>query len=166
MKSWVLRILLAVAGGFLLLPLDASAQASAKVYRIGVLDMTPPDLSSPIHMAFYEELRKRGYVEGQNLVVERRNAGGQIDQLPTLARELVALHPDLIVASAPPTSSSKARNPATWRSSSRHCSIWSSISRRLRRSASRFRNRCCSARPRSFNNDDSSRVQSPAQPDR
>ena len=101
MKSHVSRILLALAAGILLLPLDASAQTSAKVYRIGVLDMTPPDLRSPNRMAFYEELRQRGYVEGQNLIVERRNAAGQPDQLPALARELVALRPDLIVASAP-----------------------------------------------------------------
>ena len=98
MKSHLLRILLAVAAGILLLPLDASAQTSAKVYRIGLLEMTPPDLRSPNRMAFYEELRKRGYVEGQNLVVERRNAAGQADRLPALARELVALRPDLIVA--------------------------------------------------------------------
>ena len=52
-------------------------------------------------MAFYEELRQRGYVEGKNLVVERRNAAGQADQLPALARELVALGPDLIVAVSP-----------------------------------------------------------------
>ena len=52
-------------------------------------------------MAFYDELRQRGYVEGQNLIVERRNAAGQPDQLPALARELVALRPDLIVASSP-----------------------------------------------------------------
>ena len=101
MKSHVLRILLALAAGVLLMPLDASAQTSAKMYRIGVLDMTPPDLRSPTQMAFYEELRQRGYVEGQNLIVERRNAAGQPDQLPALARELVALRPDLIVASSP-----------------------------------------------------------------
>jgi putative ABC transport system substrate-binding protein len=101
MKSHLLRLLLAVAAGVVLMPLDASAQASAKVYRIGVLDMTQPDLGSPGQMAFYEELRHRGYVEGQNLVVERRNAAGQADQLPALARELVALRPDLIVASSP-----------------------------------------------------------------
>jgi putative ABC transport system substrate-binding protein len=101
MKSWVLRILLALAGGILLLPLDASAQAPARMYRIGVLEMTPPDLTSPAQMAFYDEMRERGYVEGRNLVVERRNAAGQIDQLPKLARELVALRPDLIVAFAP-----------------------------------------------------------------
>ena len=101
MKSHVLRILLALAASILLMPLDASAQTSAKVYRIGVLDMTAPDLRSPTQMAFYEELRQRGYVEGQNLVVERRNAAGQADQLPALARELVGLRPDLIVASSP-----------------------------------------------------------------
>src|SRR6266498_3959255 len=101
MKSQVLWILLALAAGIPLLPLDASAQTSAKVYRIGMLDMNPPDLSSPTQMAFYEELRQRGYVEGQNPIVERRNAAGQPDQLPALARELVALRPDLIVASAP-----------------------------------------------------------------
>ena len=100
MKRRVLRIL-AVAVVVLLMPLDASAQSSAKVYRIGMLDMTPPSLRSPTQMAFYEELNRRGYVEGQNLVVERRNAGGQADQLPVLARELVALRPDLIVASSP-----------------------------------------------------------------
>ena len=101
MKSHVLRILLTLAAGVLLLALDASAQTAAKVYRIGVLDLNPPDLSSPNTMAFYDELRQRGYVEGQNLVVERRNAAGQPDQLPALARELVALRPDLIVASSP-----------------------------------------------------------------
>ena len=101
MKRHLSRILLALAAGTLLLPLDASAQTSAKVYWIGFLDTTPPDRGSPNQVAFYEELRKRGYVEGQNLVVERRNAAGQPDQLPALARELVALRPDLIVASGP-----------------------------------------------------------------
>src|SRR4029450_5734349 len=77
------------------------AQTPAKVYRIGVLDMTPPDLRSPTQMAFYEELRQRGYIEGQNLVVERRNAAGRADQLPALARELVATGPALTAAPSP-----------------------------------------------------------------
>ena len=101
MKSLGLRFLLALAAGFPLMPLDASAQTSAKVYRIGVLSMTPPDPRSPFEIAFYEELRQRGYVEGQNLAVERRNAAGQADRLPGLATELVALRPDLIVATSP-----------------------------------------------------------------
>jgi ABC-type uncharacterized transport system substrate-binding protein len=101
MRSSLPQILLALVAGILLMPLDALAQTSAKVYRIGVLDMAPPDLNSPNQRAFYEELRQRGYVEGQNLNVERRNANRQPDQLPALARELVALRPDLLVASGP-----------------------------------------------------------------
>jgi putative ABC transport system substrate-binding protein len=101
MKCRGLRILLAVACAILQMPLDASGQAPAKVYRIGVLTLAPPDLRSLDQMAFYEELRQRGYVEGKNLVVERRNAAGQADRLPGLAKELVALGPDLIVAVSP-----------------------------------------------------------------
>ena len=104
MKCHRRRLLLAIAGGVALLPLDASAQTTAKVYRMGVLDMAPPDLRSPSQVAFWEELRLRGYVEGKNLVVDRRNAAGQVDLLPALARELVALRPDLIMAVSPPPS--------------------------------------------------------------
>jgi len=88
MKCLTLRMLLAFAAGIFLVPLDASAQPAAKVYRIGVLTMAPTDLRAPDWMALYDELRQRGYVEGQNLVVTRRNAAGQPDQLPVLAREL------------------------------------------------------------------------------
>jgi hypothetical protein len=86
MKSCVSRVLFAVAAGILLLPLDASSQTTAGMYRIGMLYMTPPDLDSKEQRAFYEELRLRGYVEGKNLVIERRNAGGQTDRLPALAK--------------------------------------------------------------------------------
>ena len=86
MKSPGLLILLALAAGIVLMPLDACGQAPAKVYRIVVLSMTPQDLRSPEHVALYEELRQRGYVEGHNLVVERRDAAGQAGQLPRPAR--------------------------------------------------------------------------------
>jgi len=94
MKCYRRRVLLATAGG---MALDALAQSKAKKYRIGLLEM-PQDPRAPNQIAFWEELRSRGYVEGQNLVVERRNAGDRPDLLPALARELVALRPDLIVA--------------------------------------------------------------------
>src|SRR4029079_317299 len=101
MKRQLSRILLAFAAGFFLTPLDVLAQTSAKVYRIGVLDMELPDLRSTRQRAFYDELRQRGYIEGQNLTVERRNATGQPDRLAVLARELLALQSDLIVATGP-----------------------------------------------------------------
>jgi putative tryptophan/tyrosine transport system substrate-binding protein len=104
MRCSLWRLLFAVAGGIALLPLHAPAQTTAKVYRIGVLAVTSPDPRAPNQMAFWEELRLRGYVEGKNLVVERRNAAGQVDLLPALARELVALRPDVIMAVTPPPS--------------------------------------------------------------
>jgi len=45
-----------------------------------------------------EALHELGYVEGKNLIVEIREARGQLDRLPKLASELVDTHPDVIVA--------------------------------------------------------------------
>jgi putative ABC transport system substrate-binding protein len=43
-----------------------------------------------------------GYVEGKNIVIEWRFAGGKLDKLPALAAELVRLKVDVIVTAAPP----------------------------------------------------------------
>jgi len=97
-----LQVLLAIAAGNLLLLSDASAQTAARVYRMALLyTSTQPNPRPPNEVAFFDELRSRGYVEGQNLIVERRDAGGQPDRLPSLAKELIALGPDVIVASGP-----------------------------------------------------------------
>jgi len=48
-------------------------------------------------------LQDHGYVEGQNIVVEWRNAEGRVERIPDLADELVRLSPDVIVAVAGPT---------------------------------------------------------------
>jgi putative ABC transport system substrate-binding protein len=90
-----------VAGGFLVAPLAAEAQSAAKVYRIGLLSTLPPGTSGVTRLweAFVHDLRELGYVEGENLVIERRFAPeGQPDQLPALAADLVRLKVDVIVA--------------------------------------------------------------------
>lgn len=46
-------------------------------------------------------LREAGYVEGQNLQVHRRYANGKIERLPGLAKELVTLQLDVILAVSP-----------------------------------------------------------------
>jgi hypothetical protein len=46
---------------------------------------------------FSQALRDFGYVEGQNLAIEYRDARGQTDRFPALAAELAALKPDVIV---------------------------------------------------------------------
>jgi putative ABC transport system substrate-binding protein len=78
--------------GALAAPLVSEAQQAAKVFKVGELN---PGTGSEERLA---ALREAGYVEGQNLVVERRHAEGRIERLPALAAELVGLKPDVILA--------------------------------------------------------------------
>jgi hypothetical protein len=48
--------------------------------------------------AFFEELNRLGFIEGQNLVVERYSAEGRRERHVELAREVVGTHPDVIAA--------------------------------------------------------------------
>ncbi|MEO6065940.1 MAG: ABC transporter substrate-binding protein [Lysobacterales bacterium] len=77
-------------------PLAALGQ-QAKVPTIGVLVMGNPD-PVPFMTALREALAKLGYVEGQTLRFEQRSAGGDAAALGDLARELVRLKADVIVA--------------------------------------------------------------------
>lgn len=73
-----------------------------RVYRIGFLafGLRPIAASakSPL-VAFRQTLRERGYVEGENLILDERWAEAHLDRLPALAAELFQLNPDIIVAS-------------------------------------------------------------------
>jgi putative ABC transport system substrate-binding protein len=90
-----------VTGGLLAAPFAAGAQPAGKVYRIGLLSTLPPGTTGVARLweAFMQGLRELGYVEGENLVIERRYAPeGQPDKLPELAADLVRLKVDVIVA--------------------------------------------------------------------
>src|SRR5437764_3384264 len=78
-------------------PLGASAQQAVKVPRIGYLSMTLA-VNTHLREAFEQGLRDLGYVEGRSLFIEYRSAEGNVERLPTLAAELVALKVDLILA--------------------------------------------------------------------
>ena len=54
------------------------------------------EAKDPYYKVLFSELRRLGYVEGQNLVVERRSAEGRPARFPEVAREVVQLQPDLI----------------------------------------------------------------------
>ena len=80
-------------------PLGARAQPAGKVCRVGILRAgTRVPLDPILGNWLAKPLQELGYVEGQNLVVERRYAEDKLDRLPGLARELVQLKPDVIVA--------------------------------------------------------------------
>jgi ABC-type uncharacterized transport system substrate-binding protein len=80
-------------------PHVADAQQREKVPRVGWLAGMPiADAATPKrYEEFLHGLHELGYVEGQNLVMVRRDAEGQLDRLPALAAELVQLSVDVIV---------------------------------------------------------------------
>lgn len=86
-------------------PTSVLAQPARKVHRVALIATTSPiaelEGPEPVHpgtRAFLRELRALGYTEGQNIVVERRTAEGQFDRYTPIARELVGLKTDVIVA--------------------------------------------------------------------
>ena len=84
------------ASAFAFAPLIAGAQPTAKVRRIGILTAGTVSTSEP--SAFYAALRELGWVEGKNLIIDRRGAAGKSEAVPALAAELVRLNPDVITA--------------------------------------------------------------------
>ena len=68
-----------------------------KVYRIGFFLGATGESVASLFGAFNEGLRDLGYVEGRNVVFERRYADGHMDRLPQIAAELVRLQVDVIV---------------------------------------------------------------------
>jgi putative ABC transport system substrate-binding protein len=79
----------------------AEAQQPTKIPLIGSLSGSSASTSPTRHEAFRQGLRELGYVEGKNIVIERRWADGKFDRLPTLAAELVRLKVDIILTSGP-----------------------------------------------------------------
>jgi putative ABC transport system substrate-binding protein len=75
----------------------AEAQQMGKIRRIGNLNAVSAADNPHRFDAFTQALREMGYVEGKNIVVERRFAEGKLDRLPALAAELVRLNVDVIL---------------------------------------------------------------------
>jgi putative ABC transport system substrate-binding protein len=86
----------ALGGGFLRVPAVQAAEAAP---RIGLL----ANRRSPHLAAFEQGLLQLGYVEGRNIVVERRDADGQSQRLPELAANLLRLGVSVMVTPDPPS---------------------------------------------------------------
>ena len=94
------------------LPLAARAQKD-RVRLVGILAPVPEQDPRMVkyNAAFLDRLRQLGYIDGKTIQIHWRYAGGVVDRLPGLARELVALKVDVIVAVA--VASSLAARDAT-----------------------------------------------------
>jgi len=78
-------------------PLAAEAQEAGKLYRIAFLSAGSRSPTLPhLGVALIQALRDRGWVEGQNLVIDYRYAEGRYDLLPVLAADLARTKPDVI----------------------------------------------------------------------
>ena len=90
-----------LASGVVTLPRPAAAQPAGRVYRLGILAPTaapPPSEQNTAVILIPKALREMGHAPGRDLVVEVRYADGRLDRLPELARALVQLRMDVIVA--------------------------------------------------------------------
>jgi len=84
----------------ILAPLAAEAQLAGKVPRVGIL--AGGSAAEAPNTSFFDRMRELGYIEGRTVAYERRFADGRIDDLPTLAAQLMTTKPDVIFAPVTP----------------------------------------------------------------
>jgi len=94
------REFITLIGGAAAWPLTARAQQAGKIYRIGFLANDPAIPAQPAGQAFLDGLSENGFIEGKNIIVERRFAEGRTDRYAELVAELTRLDLDVLVTSA------------------------------------------------------------------
>ena len=92
-------------------PIDA--QPATRIPKIGLLSTTTQVTIAPWITGFRQGLREHGYAEGKTVLLEVRFAEGVVERLPELARQLVALKPDVIVATNDPAIAAVRRETQT-----------------------------------------------------
>src|SRR6058998_2867566 len=83
---------------FLAAPLATEGQQAGKVWRIGFISVAPMKIDA----ALFQQLMELGYVEGQNLVVERRYSEGRAERFAEFAGELARQNVDMIIVTTTP----------------------------------------------------------------
>ena len=109
------KLLLALGATALASPLTPHAQPQTKVWRVGFLStqVRPDSLDTDNIGALLRGMRELGYVEGKNLTIEWRFAGGKYERLPDLAAELMQLKVDAIVVTGGPATKAAQKATAT-----------------------------------------------------
>jgi putative ABC transport system substrate-binding protein len=88
------REFIALVGASVAWPFAAMAQQAGRTYRLGGVSSIPS--SSPILVAMFDELKRPGFIAGQNLTVDWHTYGAEIDLIPKFVAELVKAHVDVI----------------------------------------------------------------------
>ena len=92
-REFITSLVIAISGW----PFAGLAQTTSKVYRIGILSTDGPVDAQPIFDAMLRGLASHGYVSDRNLALEIRASGIHAEQLPQLAKDLVASNVDVIL---------------------------------------------------------------------
>jgi putative ABC transport system substrate-binding protein len=102
----------ALLAAFALASINLSeAQQQTRVARIGWLGTRPASGPTSGPIIIQQELTELGYVEGKNLIFERRYTEGKLDRLSALSNDLVRFKVDVILTGSTP--SAKAAKSAT-----------------------------------------------------
>jgi ABC-type uncharacterized transport system substrate-binding protein len=98
------RNFIALLGSVAAWPLAARAQQGERMRRIGLLlAVAEDDVDMQTRLAgFRQVLERRGWSDGRNIRIDYRFAGGHADRFQVLAKELIALQPDVILVQSPP----------------------------------------------------------------
>jgi len=90
------REFITLIGGGAAGPFAAMAQEPGRTYRLGCL--LPFTRDVPVNVAFFDEVRRRGFIDGQNLTIDYRAFAPHVDLISQYAAELVKAQPDVIYA--------------------------------------------------------------------
>jgi ABC-type uncharacterized transport system substrate-binding protein len=94
------RAFITLLGGAAAWPLAARAQESGRVYRVGCLFASPRDAAH--YVAFFDELRRLGFIEGQNLTIDAVGFALSSERMQVHAADLVKARVDVILAGGDP----------------------------------------------------------------
>jgi putative ABC transport system substrate-binding protein len=83
--------------------LAPAADPVPRIARVGYVDPTSPSTGFSGVTAFWTRLRELGWIEGKNLIAERRWADGRIDRLPAIMTEIAGRNVDVIVTYGTPS---------------------------------------------------------------
>jgi len=107
------KLIIALGAGVIAAPLRIFAQPVKGSVVVGFLAAEGQLSAQPAVAAFRQELRKFGYVEGQNLTLQLRFAEGKFELVPGLATDLVNLKVDVIVSAGTVTTSALQKVTST-----------------------------------------------------
>jgi putative tryptophan/tyrosine transport system substrate-binding protein len=109
------REFIAGLGGMATWPLVARAQQADRMRRIGVLiefDENDPEANGYLS-AFMQGLAELGWTDGRNMRIDVRRGAGNVDRMRMLAKGLIDVQPELILASSTPVTAAVQRETRT-----------------------------------------------------